>query len=37
VPVETLLEALALFAADDTVRLLAREVAASIRRYQGLG
>lgn len=37
VPVETLLEALALFAADDTVRLPAREVAASIRRYQGLG
>lgn len=37
VPVETLLGALALFAADDTVRLPAREVAASIRRYQGLG
>jgi predicted nucleic acid-binding protein len=37
VTVETVLEALALFAADDTVRLPAREVAASIRRYQGLG
>lgn len=37
VPVEALLEALALFAADDTVRLPAREVAAAIRRYQGLG
>lgn len=35
-PVETLLGALTLFAADDTVRLPAREIAASIRRYQGL-
>lgn len=36
VPVETILEALALFAADATVRLPAREVSASIRRYQTL-
>jgi predicted nucleic acid-binding protein len=36
-PVEILLDALALFASDDTVRLPAWEVAASIRRYQGLG
>lgn len=35
-PVADLLDALALFAADATVRLPAREVAASIRRYQPL-
>ena len=36
VPVAVLLDALALFAADATVRLPAREVAAYIRRYQAL-
>lgn len=36
VPVTALLDALALFAADATVRLPAREVAAYIRRYQAL-
>lgn len=36
VPVAALLDALALFAADATVRLPAREVAAYIRRYQAL-
>lgn len=36
VPVGTLLEALALFAADETVRLPTREVAVYIRRYQAL-
>lgn len=36
VPVAVLLDALALFAADETVRLPAREVAAYIRRYQAL-
>ena len=36
VPVKALLEALALLAEDDTVRLPAREVAAAIRRYQAL-
>ena len=35
-PVAALLDALALFAADATVRLPAREVAAYIRRYQAL-
>lgn len=36
VSIGTLLEALALFAADETVRLPTREVAAYIRRYQAL-
>ena len=36
VPVATLLDALALFSADETVRLPAREVATYIRRYQAL-
>jgi predicted nucleic acid-binding protein len=36
VPVETLFEALALFAADETVRLPPRELAAYVRRYQTL-
>jgi len=36
VPVATLLEALTLFATDDTVRLPARDVQALIRRYRGL-
>lgn len=35
-PTETLLDALSLFAEDDTVRLPTREVAAAIRRYQAL-
>ena len=36
VPVATLLEALTLFATDDTVRLPARDVQALIRRYRGM-
>jgi hypothetical protein len=36
VPVQTLLDALRLFATDNTVRIPAKEIAASVRRYQGL-
>lgn len=35
-PVATLLDALALFEADDSVRLPAREISAAIRRYLAL-